>query len=293
MKNTGIDLMINQKLHVGRDWNFTGTLTFTTYKNEIIAISNDGLPFFDYNSPTNEANRIGQPATRNFVGEPVNTYFGYKVVGLFQDSAEILKSPTQANAKPGRFKFADTNGDGQITADDRTIIGDPNPNVSYGINLTAEYKGFDLSMFFFGVSGREAFNWTRWYTDFSGGFPGGRSKRALYDSWLPDGSRPGATTPIAEASFNSANTVSSYYVEDADYFRMRNLQIGYTLPGSISSKAHLQKVRIYLQGTNLFTITDYTGLNPEVISNDDRSAGIDIGAFPTVRQYLIGLNVTF
>jgi hypothetical protein len=293
MENSGIDLMINQKVRVGKELILNGTLTFTTYKNEITAISNDGIPFFDYNSPTNEANRIGQPATRNFVGSPMNTYFGYKVAGIFQDSAEILKSPTQANAKPGRFKFADVNGDGAITADDRTINGDPNPSVTYGINLGAEWKGFDFAMFFFGVSGREAFNWTRWYTDFSGGFPGGRSKRALYESWLPDGSRPGAKTPMAEASYNSANTVSSYYVEDADYFRLRNLQIGYTLPVSISSKANLSKVRIYVQGTNLFTITKYTGLDPEVISNDDRSAGIDIGAYPTVRQYLIGLNVTF
>jgi TonB-dependent starch-binding outer membrane protein SusC len=293
MENSGIDLMINQKARIGRDLILSGQFTLTTYKNLITAISNDGLPFFDFNSPTNEANRIGQPATRNFVGQPLNTYFGYKVVGLFQDSAEILKSPTQDNAKPGRFKFADTNGDGAITADDRTILGDPNPKVSYGINLSAEYKGFDFTMFFFGIAGREAFNWTRWYTDFSGGFPGGRSKRALYESWLPDGSRPDAKTPIAEASFNSANTVSSYYVEDADYFRLRNLQIGYTLPFAISSKANLSKVRIYLQGTNLFTITKYTGLDPEIISNDDRSAGIDIGAYPTVRQYLIGLNVTF
>ena len=148
------------------------------------------------------------------------------------------------------------------------------------------------------MSGRDAFNTVRWWTDFSSGFPGGRSKRALYDSWLPDGSRPNAKTPIQETTtvqsgFSTSGVINSYYVENASYFRLRNLQIGYTLPSSVASKIRVSKVRIYLQGTNLFTITDYTGLDPEVIVNDDRAAGIDVGAYPLVKQYLVGLNVNF
>lgn len=291
MKNTGIDLMINNRAKLSKDFTLTTTVTFTTYNNKITKINGD-QEFFDFNSPANEANRIGQNATRNFVGQPVNTYFGYQVVGLFQTAAEAAAS-NQPNAAPGRFKFADVNGDKKIDANDRTIIGDPNPDFSYGLNLGGEYKGFDISAFFYGVQGKDAYSFTRWYTDFSGGFPGGRSKRSLYDSWLPDGSRPNAKTPIQEAAFNSGNLSTSYFVEDASYFRMRNLQLGYTLPAALTGKIHISRVRVYVQATNLFTITKYDGLNPEIVSTDDRASSVDIGAYPTVRQYLFGANINF
>jgi hypothetical protein len=258
----------------------------------VTAINDDGQKFFDFNSPTNEANRIGGNATRNFLGSPVNTYYGYQVVGLFQTAAEAT-AWNQAGAAPGRFKFADINNDKKIDADDRTIIGNPNPDFSYGINLGGEYKALDITAFFYGVSGKDAFNFVRWWTDFSSGFPGGRSKRALYESWLPDGSRPNATTPIQETSYSSGSVVSSYYVEDASYFRLRNLQIGYRLPSTLLNKINLSSARIYIQGTNLFTVTKYTGLNPDIISTDDRAASVDVGAYPIVRQFLIGASIGF
>ena len=291
MKNTGIDLMITNRAKITKDLHLTTSLTFTTYNNKITAINGE-QKFFDFNSPANEANRIGQNATRNFVGEAFNTFYGYKVIGLFQTAAEAT-AWNQPNAAPGRFKFADINGDKKIDADDRTIIGNPNPDFTYGLNIGADYKGFDVSMFFYGVQGKDAYSFTRWYTDFSGGFPGGRSKRALYESWLPDGSRPNATTPIQESAFNSGNLSSSYFVEDASYLRMRNLQIGYTLPISVSGKAKLSRVRIYVQAANLFTVTNYDGLNPEITSTDDRASSVDIGAYPTVKSYLIGANINF
>ena len=297
MKNNGIDLMINNRTKLSKDLRLNTTLTFTTYNNKITAIGK-GLTFFDFNSPANEANRIGGNATRNFVGESLNTFYGYQVIGLFQSAAEVSAAPTQAGAAPGRFRYADINGDKVINADDRTIIGDPNPDFTYGLNLAVEYKSVDVSVFFYGVAGKDAFNFVRWWTDFSSGFPGGRSKRALYDSWLPDGSRPNAKTPIqettaVESGFSTSGAVNSYYVENASFFRMRNLQIGYTLPASLLNKAKISKARIYIQGTNLFTVTKYSGLDPDIIVNDDRAAGVDVGAFPTVKQFLVGLNVTF
>lgn len=298
MKNNGIDLMVTNRAKLSRDIRLTSTLTFTTYNSEITAVAN-GLSFFDFNSPANEANRIGGNATRNFVGSPLNTFYGYQVIGLFQSAADVTASPTQAGAGPGRFKYADINGDKVIDANDRTIIGDPNPDFTYGLNLALEYKAFDLSAFFYGAAGRDIFNLTRWWTDFSpGGFPGGRSKRALYDSWLPDGSRPDAETPIQERSlvengFSQSVAPNSYYVENGSFFRLRNLQIGFTLPASLTGKARISRARIYLQGTNLFTITKYTGMDPDIIVNDDRAAGIDLGSYPTVRQFLVGANITF
>jgi len=296
MKNTGIDLLINNRLNISKEIRLNTTLTFTTYKNTITAINGD-QEFFDYNSPLGEQNRIGQNATRNFVGEAVNTYFGYKVIGLFQTDAEAT-AWNQAGAGKGRFKYADVNGDKKIDASDRTIIGNPNPDFSYGINLGTEYKAFDISAFFYGVAGKDIFNFTRWWTDFSSGFPGGRSKRALYESWLPDGSRPDAKTPMQEMTsisggFSTSGQVNSYYVESGDYFRLRNLMIGYTLPASVSGKAKIAKARIYIQGTNLFTITKYSGLNPDVLSTDDRAASVDVGSYPVVKQFLIGANITF
>lgn len=297
MENDGIDLLINNKTKINNDLRLNTTLTFTTYNNKITAIG-AGLKFFDFNSPANEANRIGGNATRNFIGNSLNTFYGYQVIGLFQSDAEVTGAPTQAGAGPGRFKYADINDDKIIDAEDRTIIGDPNPDFTYGINLGVEYKSFDLSAFFYGASGKDAFNFVRWWTDFSSGFPGGRSKRALYESWLPDGSRPNATTPIQETTavqsgFSTSGAINSYYVENASFFRMRNLQIGFTLPSSVLDRIKASKARIYIQGTNLFTATKYSGLDPDIIVNDDRAAGVDIGAFPTVRQFLIGLNVTF
>jgi TonB-dependent starch-binding outer membrane protein SusC len=304
MTNSGIDLMIDNRTILNRDWRLNTSFTFTSYRNKIKSITQNGQKFFDFNSPANEANRIGAPATRNMVGQAVNSFYGYQVLGLFQSAAEVTSSPTQADAAPGRFKYADitspTGGkpDGQITPDDRTIIGNPNPKFTYGFNLGAEYKDFDITAFFYGVAGKDAFNLTRWWTDFSpGAFPGGRSKRALYDSWLPNGSRPHATVPIQEVSsgggFSSNLAVSSYYVENASYFRLRTLQIGYTLPESLMRRVRLSKARIYIQGTNLFTITKYTGFDPDIISSDDRAASVDVGAYPTVRQFLVGANITF
>ena len=152
--------------------------------------------------------------------------------------------------------------------------------------------------FFYGVAGKEIFNFTRWWTDFSSGFPGGRSKRALYESWLPDGSRPDAKTPMQETvavagGFSTSGQVNSYYIEDGDYFRLRNLMIGYTLPASLTSKVKIAKARIYIQGTNLFTLTNYSGLNPDVISTDDRAASVDVGTYPIVKQFFIGANISF
>ncbi|MEP6928152.1 MAG: TonB-dependent receptor [Ginsengibacter sp.] len=311
MKNNGIDLLIDNKTNITKDIRLNTTLTFTTYNNKITKINGD-QKFFEFNSPINEANRIGGPATRNLLGQPLNTYFGYQVIGLWQNQSDIntltaavrAKTPGdttsvyQKDAAPGRFRYQDVNGDGQIDSKDRKVIGNPNPKFTYGFNLGIEYKNFDISAFFYGVSGKDAFNFTKWWTDFTPGtFPGGRSKDALYNSWLPDGSRPNAKTPIAELTsgtgFSDNGVVNSYYVEKASYFRLRNLQLGYTIPASISRKATISKIRIYVQGTNLFTITKYTGLNPDIQSTDERAASIDIGSYPVVRQFLVGANVTF
>ncbi len=290
MKNNGLDIELIYKEQWG-DFGFEGHATFTTYNNQITNIA-EGVEYFDAGG-----SRIG-PFSRNEVGNPMSSFFGYQVERLFQmddfDSNGDLKEgiPDQDGAEPGFFKFADNDGDGAITPDDRTFIGDPNPNLTYGINLAFTWKGLDLTAFFYGSSGNDIFNWNLWWVDFWPSFQGQKSKNLLYNSWTPE--RPDATTPKASNTSNfSTNTQSnSYYIENGSFFRMKNLQIGYTFPKSVIEKIWLTNLRVYVQGINLFTATGYSGLDPE-IGGSDLDFGVDRGNYPLVKQYLVGLNIGF
>jgi hypothetical protein len=256
----------------------------------------------------------------------MSAFFGYKYVGLFQtdqfhsvgtvdDAGLPVLDPatgiqkthlvqnsdvaTQDGAAPGLLKYADTNGDGKITPEDRTFFGNPNPKLTYGVNLAFTYKAFDLTAFLQGSYGNDVINWNRWWTEFWPSFAGQKSSKLLTDSWTPD--RPNATIPMATSTSNfSTNTVpSSYLMEKGSYARLKNLQLGYTLPESLMSKINVKALRVYVQAVNLFTITKYSGLDPEIDTQktngvtDDRERGVDYGSYPTVKQYIIGLNLTF
>jgi TonB-dependent starch-binding outer membrane protein SusC len=290
MRNTGIDVLLTQKGNLGTSGlKFDATIAFTTYKNEIEQIA-PGIEFFE--TDNGERNRIGGAFVRNAVGHPMSSYFGYKVVGLFQDATDVASSPTQNAAAPGRFKYLDADGDGAITDDDRVFFGSPIPDFTYGLNLNLSFKNFDLSTFFYGAAGKDAINYVKWWTDFVPSFQGAKSKAALYDSWTTG--KTDATVPIQEESgnFSTNGAINSYYMENASYFRMKNLSIGYSLPGSVLNRFKIDRLRIYVQATNLFTITDYSGLDPEIIGGD-QGFGIDAGVYPTVRQFYVGVNLNF
>lgn len=227
-------------------------------------------------------------------GEAFSSFFGYKVQGIYASAAEITNSASYTGARVGGFRYEDLNGDGVITDADRTVIGSPHPDFIYSLSLNASYKNFDVSMFFNGSQGNDLFEATRYWTDF-GVFAGATSTRTL-SAWSP--TNTGGTTP--SAYFNSGSleyASSSYYVQDGSFFRMKNLQIGYTLPAKkvFGEKLGIDRLRVYVSGTNLFTITKYTGLDPEVsASGSDFSAlGVDQGIYPVARQFLIGVNVGF
>jgi hypothetical protein len=216
------------------------------------------------------------------VGAPFGSFYGYDVVGIYQDQNQVTAGPSYTGARIGGFKFRDVNGDNKIDPSDRTIIGNPNPDFLYSFSVNASYKNFDVAMFFNGVQGNELYEATRYFTDFST-FNGARSTRLL-DAWSP--TNTGSLTPspnIRASDFEYAS--SSYYVQDGSFFRMKNLQIGYSLP----------KDKIYASATNLFTITDYTGLDPEVSQETETfsAPGVDRGIYPSPRQFLLGLNVGF
>jgi len=283
MKNSGIDVELGYRDNFG-DLGFNATLVLTTYNNEITKIA-DNVEYFDQGGGTT---RIGS-AHRNMVGHPMSSFFGYKVIGLFQSQAEVDGAPTQDGAAPGFFKYQDTDGDNAITTEDRVFLGDPHPDFEYGVNLTFTYKGFDLNTYLFGKQGSDIFNWNKWWIDFWPSFQGQKGQRLLYESWTP--TRTDTDVPKASNTSNfSTNTqVCSYYMEDGSYLRMKNLQLGYTIPASVLNKINVKSLRVYVQTVNLFTLTKYSGMDPE-LGGDDRAMGSDTGNYPNVKQVIFGLN---
>ncbi len=284
MKNSGVDLMVTYK---GRASNlrYEADFIITKYTNEITKVS-DGTDFFDVGF----TNRIGGGVVRNVKGQPISTFFGYQVLGLFQDASDVSKSATQDGAAPGRFKYADINTDGKIDDKDRTFIGNPNPDFTYGFNARFVYGNFDIEGLFYGVAGGEVMNFTKWFLDFYPSFAGiGKSTRVL-DAWTPTNTNTDVPKFENVSNFSTNGVLNSYYIEKGSYFRMRSLKLGYTFPTATLRKFHLDKLRFFLQGTNLFTITKYTGTDPAV-SGVDTNFGVDVGNYPVNRQVLFGLSI--
>ena len=290
MTNKGIDMELGYKEKFG-DLGFDASVVLTTYKNNIDKIA-EGITFFDPGNQTNTNNRINGVPSRNEVGHPMSAFFGYKVLGLFQSAPEVDSSPTQAGAEEGFFKFQDTDGDNEITPADRVYLGDPNPKFTYGLNLAFTYKDFDLTAFIYGSQGNDIFNWNLWWIDFWPSFQGQKSTGLLNDSWTS--TNTGAKIPKASntSNFSTNNEINSYYIEDGSFLRLKNLQLGYTIPESVTSKVNIKSLRVYVQGVNLLTSTKYTGLDPE-LGGWDTSFGIDAGNYPLVKQFLFGINVNF
>jgi len=305
MTNTGIDAELGFKDKWG-DLGFDGSVILSTVKNNVDAIA-PGITYFD----SNGGSRIGA-FNRSAVGQPMGEFFGYQIVSLFQEAdfhtetiagvaTQVVNAgiATQDGAAPGLFKYQDTNGDGKITAADRVYLGSPIPKFTYGVNLALTYKGFDLTAFLQGTEGNKIYNWNTWWVDFWPSFAGQKSTRLLNDSWTP--THTNTTVPKATSISNFSNNTqsTSYYIEDGSYLRLKNLQIGYTIPESVLSKINVKQVRIYVQAVNLFTLTKYTGLDPEIDTqttngtSNDRLRGVDYGNYPTVKQYIIGLNLAF
>jgi TonB-linked SusC/RagA family outer membrane protein len=284
MHNSGIDIQFIYR-QIWGDFSLEANLTFTTYNNEIIAIA-DGYDYFDAGG-----SRIGS-FNRNMVGGSLGQFWGYDVSGLFQSQGEIDGAPVQDGAAPGFFRYNDVDGSGTIDPDDRTFIGNPNPDFTYGINLVFGYKGFDVTAFFYGSQGNEITNHNLWWIDFWPSFQNTKSTDLLNNSWTP--TNTDARTPMASNISNfSTNAVNnSYYVEDGSFFRMKNLQIGYTFDKAVLGNA-FANARVYLQAVNLFTITKYTGLDPELRSGSDQFFGVDRGNLPANKQFLVGVSFGF
>ncbi len=294
MQNRGIDLAISYRNQAGPlRYNISGNIA--TYRNKVLKLDeSENTRYFGYSS------RVpGGGVTVTQAGLPISSFFGYQVLGIFQTAEEAKAWPqfgTSTYNQPGKFKFADVNGDGRITDADRTVIGSPHPDFTYGLNLNLGYKAFDLTLFGSGSQGNKIFNYTRYFSDFNT-FQGNRSRRALYEAWLP--TNTSGTTPTPDANDQTSSLPSTYFIENGSYFRLKNVQLGYTLPKALLSRIGLGSCQIYVQGQNMLTFTKYTGLNPEIsISNNfngdkNRNLGFDGGYLPVSRTLLFGLNLSF
>lgn len=235
-------------------------------------------------------------ATKTEVGYPIGSFFMYEMDGIFQDEAEVLTSAFQGHTiQPGDVKYVDHCEDGTIDADDRIHLGSSIPKFNLGLNLDVEWKGMDVSAFFQGAFGQKIYNHILGDSEgFYRGFP--VTKRYYDNHWTPE--NPSDTYPRASWSAKSNNVkISSRFLEDASYFRLKNLQVGYSF--NTEKMKYIERIRLYLSGTNLFTLTGYSGFDPEMtvsansMGEGDRANGIDWGTYPTCIILSLGLNLTF
>lgn len=295
MQNTGVELGLNYRGKSG-DFSYTIGANFSTYKNTVLKTNGDPkTQYFGFSNlrlPTGTVSVTQQ-------GYALASFFGYDILGIFQTDAEGAEAPVQfgggAMNKAGAFKYRDVNGDRVINSADRTIIGSPHPDFMYGINLSFSYKNLQLDIFGQGVQGNELFNYVRYWTDFPT-FGGVRSLRMYEDSWRPG--KTDAKLPIRRSNDVISSNPSTYYLEDGSYFRLKNVQLTYTLPQNLISKVGLSGLRVWAQGQNVLTITKYEGLDPEVnlrnySAGSDRQLGVDEGTYPAFRSINFGLGITF
>lgn len=269
VSNKGVEFQLGYK-NYNREFKYKVSGNFATLLNEVKSL-HPNLPY------------ISGDVTRTQPGHPLNAYYGFVQEGVYQNQQEVgdhlfgTENPPQ---KPGDIKFKDLNGDGKINDKDRTFIGNPNPRFSYGINFEFNYKGFDFKALFQGVEGVERYNDLKKILDYD--TRPFNSTTAVLNAWNGEGSSN--TIPRVSASDNGGSRISNIFVEDASYFRLKNLELGYSF--NLNKGIGVKNLRLYLSGQNIFTITDYSGLDPE--STDL----MDFGTYPQSLTILAGINLS-
>jgi TonB-linked SusC/RagA family outer membrane protein len=293
IRNQGIEIALEHNNHIGKvNYSIGGNMSFI--KNELTKI-NGGSPIYSGYTKTDE-------------GMPLGSFWGFLYEGVYQSQDEVLAHQWQYKDKPdeigvhaGDARYTDINNDGIINDEDKTYIGNPFPKFTYGINLGVEYRGLDIQLFFQGVQGKQIYNALRYRTEGAG--DEASLSPAMADVWV--GYTPVIQnallsmgidyTELENRAGNIPNPVgspmnkqaSSRFVEDGSYLRLKNLQIGYTFPKQWTRKAHIERLRLYVTASNLFTITKYSGYDPEV------GGGTDYGNYPQSRTFTFGINTTF
>ncbi len=281
-QNQGFEFLVTWKDNVGKDWSYSISANAGFNQNKVLEVATGGNPIYQYLGAVQ--------ATRTVVGQPIGEFFGYQTIGVFQSAAQIqdYKSKDgiiiQPNAKPGDLIYKDENGDGAIDDKDRLVLGNPNPKLIYGINTTVSYKNFDLTLDLQGVNGVQIYN-----GNFALRYGGENYTQDFYDNrWHGEGTSN--LYPSVSVAGNNSVT-NSFFVENGEYFRIRNAQLGYTFPKFKNSG--ISQLRIYVNAQNPITWFPYRGFTPEVPAESPSKAGIDQSVYPLYATYNFGVNLTF
>ncbi|MFZ1236472.1 MAG: TonB-dependent receptor [Prevotella sp.] len=286
MKNSGVEFELGYKWNVS-DARFSVKGNASYLKNELTYLGNQS----GYISFDGIQGIQGGSVSRGMNGQPFPYYYGYKTNGIFQTQDEVNAYQNkdgnliQPDAHPGDVRFVDVDGNGKITPDDRTNIGNGTPKWTFGLNANADWKGFDLNIFLQGVTGVNVFDGTHRTDVFSGNFP----------TWmLGRWTGPETSNKYPMLKLNDAVNwqISDLYVCDGSYLRLKNIQLGYTLPSVLTRKVFVERLRVYVMAENLITWTKYWGFDPE-ISSGGTSLGIDRGVYPQARTWTVGFNLSF
>lgn len=300
VENKGIELSLSWNDKIGKDFQYNVGWNMAYNHNEVTEVKSNQT----YNNGGNDLLAQGTGYMARFEeGHPIGYFWGYKTEGVMQNEADVqayLDKNCKGNAanskqgtgiKPGDLKFVDVTGDGIVNDDDKTELGDPHPNVTMGITLGASYKGFDLSVTGFGAFGQQVARSFRKFTD--GEYENFTTE--VYDYWHGEGTSNKYPLLAHMNAGPNWQTISDIYIEDASYFRLQNLTVGYDFT-KIWKNSPFQQLRLYFAAQNLFTITGYKGMDPEngtAIGSDSWVTGVDVGNYPQPRTYMVGVNVKF
>jgi hypothetical protein len=306
MRNRGVDVTLKFQTKPSKNFQWSSKLTFSHYKNKVESIPKNIPKTLDYGF-------TDATITKTVSGGPAGRFYGYVVEGLFRDSTTFRKNPNQfdegfdspiENQKNrynhegdslwvGDVKYKDVNGDGVVNAQDRTFIGNPNPDFTYGFNNNFNYKNFNLRIYIQGSYGNDIYDFTRrLITGLNRRFT--NQLAAAADFYTPDNQDATFPRPVIGQA-NQNVKVSTRYVEDGSYLRIKNVTLGYTLPQHITQKFEVNKLKIYGSIQNLYTFTHYSGYDPDIGSKNQNvlKSGIDNGHYPQARIFTIGINLVF
>lgn len=286
LQNRGVEIGGNYSHSIG-GINLRYSGTFTKNVNTVISLSREGEVIYD-GRPNIVRPGQTEPVAALKEGLPVGAFVVYETNGTIKNEEELATyRELDGEAKLGDLRYVDANGDGAITIEDRVFRGSYQPDFEYGFNIDANYKGFDLTVQFFGVQGNTIYNGPKQYTYAS------KRHRDLVYSWSPANPTSDVPTPRTEIEHPNVQTSTDYFLEDGSFLRLRTVIFGYSLPRNVLSKVNMGKLRIYVSAQNPITWTDYTGFDPEVSSGNPFNAGLDQGKYPISAVYRTGLSIEF
>ena len=281
IENKGLEFLVAYRGNLSNEMKFRASVNLTTLNNEVLFVASQNG--FEQGGSFG----VGQePPLRMEAGYPIGFFYGYKTDGVFQSQDEIDNSAlTSVKTSPGDLKFVDINKDGIIDLKDRTHLGDPHPDFTYGFNLGFDYKNFDFSASAFGAYGNEIIR------NFERNQPLVNKQVSVLGRWT--GPNSTNSIPRVNAGTSPNSIFSDYYVEDGSYLRIQNMQLGYTLPKKTTEKQGIDHLRVYGSVNNLYTFTNFSGFDPTTSDGSPLAAAIDLGFYPMPRTFSIGLNIKF